>query len=85
MRYELSCLNACIKSLVEGLFQRAIVSSGSAVSPWLIDNSPVKATQEIIRILGCNLYQIDSLQCLRSKPAESLLRAYEEYTEVCVW
>lgn len=66
------------------MFQRAIVSSGSAVVPWFIDNSPIKATREIIRILGCNLYQASILQCLRSKPTESILRAYEEYTEVSV-
>lgn len=65
-----------------GLFHKAIVSSGSAVSPWYIDNNPVAASKEIIRILGCNLYQINSLKCLQTKPADNILRAYEEITEV---
>lgn len=65
-----------------GLFQKAIVASGSAVAPWYMENNPVAASNEIIRILGCNLYQTNSLKCLRSKPAESILRAYEEFIEV---
>lgn len=60
------------------------MASGSAVSPWYIDNNPVTASREIIRILGCNLYQSNSLKCLRSKPAESIIRAYEEFVEVSV-
>lgn len=65
-----------------GLFHKAIVASGSAVSPAYIDNNSVAASKEIIRILGCNLYQTNSLKCLRSKPADSILRAYEEFLEV---
>lgn len=67
---------------ISGLFQKAIVASGSAVSPWYLNNNPVTASNEIIRILGCNLYQRNSLQCLRAKPADSILRAYDEFVEV---
>lgn len=54
------------------------------MAPWYIDNDPVVASKEIIRILGCNLYETDSLRCLKSKPADSILRAYEEYIEVII-
>lgn len=52
------------------------------MAPWYIDNNPVVASKEIIRLLGCNLHQPNTLKCLRSKPADTILQAYKEFVEV---
>lgn len=68
--------------MILGLFQRAIISSGSVVTPWQIDNDPTVASKEIIRLLGCNAYTLDILGCLRAKKVEEILEALQEYSEV---
>ncbi|XP_076262047.1 carboxylesterase 4A-like isoform X2 [Rhynchophorus ferrugineus] len=70
-----------ISPRTSGLFQRAIISSGSAVSPWLSHNDPIAASKEVLRILGCNLYITDYLRCLRSKKTEDILQTVQEYSE----
>ncbi|XP_060516417.1 carboxylesterase 5A-like [Cylas formicarius] len=63
-----------------GLFQRAIISSGSAVSAWQTQNDPIEASKEILRLLTCNSF--DYLRCLRSKTTEHVLRALQEYSQL---
>nr|WCC58157.1 carboxylesterase [Pharsalia antennata] len=68
-----------------GLFQRAIISSGSVVTPWQINNDPTVASKEIIRLLGCHAYTLDILGCLRAKKVEEILEALQEYSESRNW
>ncbi|KAF5296929.1 hypothetical protein FQR65_LT10079 [Abscondita terminalis] len=66
-----------------GYFHRAIISSGSTISPWHITNDAKSASWEIARVLGClNNYYNSMLQCLRSKSTQDILKAYEEYREM---
>ncbi|KAK4887815.1 hypothetical protein RN001_004086 [Aquatica leii] len=66
-----------------GYFHRAILSSGSTISPWHITNNAKSASWEIARVLGClNNYYNSMLQCLRSKSTQDILKAYEEYREM---
>ncbi|KAK5644290.1 hypothetical protein RI129_008135 [Pyrocoelia pectoralis] len=63
-------------------FQRAILSSGSALSPWHLTKDAKSASWKIAQILGClNNYYYSMLQCLRSKSTQDILKAYEEYCE----
>ncbi|KAJ8947149.1 hypothetical protein NQ318_002511 [Aromia moschata] len=68
-----------------GYFKRAIMSYGSAVSPWQVDNNPIIASKEIIRLVGCSSYASDTLGCLRSKKVEDILEALQEYTDTNTW
>ncbi|KAJ8917948.1 hypothetical protein NQ315_002643 [Exocentrus adspersus] len=68
-----------------GLFQRAIISSGSVVTPWQMNNDPRVASNEIIRLLRCNTYILDILGCLRKKKVEEILEALQEYSESRNW
>lgn len=58
------------------------MSSGSAVSPWQINNDPIVASKQVLRILGCDSYTINPLSCLRSKKTEHILQALQEYSDV---
>ncbi|XP_031339910.1 liver carboxylesterase 4-like isoform X2 [Photinus pyralis] len=71
-----------ISSRTAGYFQRAILSSGSALSPWHLTKDAKSASWKIAQILGClNNYYHSMLQCLRSKSTQDILKAYEEYCE----
>ncbi|XP_053685664.1 glutactin-like [Sabethes cyaneus] len=58
------------------LFHRAIMQSGSAFSPWAIYDTPIEATHDIARRLGC---VNDLEQCLLQAPIDGLLRAFESH------
>lgn len=67
------------------MFQRLIISSGSAISPWHSSeaNMTIAASQRIIRILGCNSgYLRSTIKCLVSKTTSDILSAYEDYKDV---
>ncbi|KAJ8975969.1 hypothetical protein NQ317_000673 [Molorchus minor] len=66
-------------------FKNAIISSGSVVTPWQINNDPIIASKEIIRLVGCHAYTLDVLRCLRTKKAEEILKALQEYSESNIW
>ncbi|XP_054266142.1 carboxylesterase 4A [Macrosteles quadrilineatus] len=66
------------------LFHRAIVMSGSVMSPWSHAHRPANASRAVARSLGClsvnQTHQI--LSCLRNKSATEILRAFEtQYME----
>ncbi|XP_044766052.1 carboxylesterase 5A-like [Coccinella septempunctata] len=67
-----------ISPRTKGLFQKAVLFSGSAVAPWIVDNNTVKVSRQIVRILKC---ESNIMKCLRSKSVEQLLQALQLYTE----
>ncbi|CAH0562199.1 unnamed protein product, partial [Brassicogethes aeneus] len=68
-----------------GIFQRAIISSGSALTPWLTSNDPTVASREVLRLLGCSSYVVNAMNCIRSKKVEHIFQALEEYSESYNW
>ncbi|XP_034297622.1 neuroligin-3 isoform X3 [Pantherophis guttatus] len=58
----------------EGLFQRAIIQSGSALSSWAVNYQPVKYTSLLADKVGCNVLDtVDMVDCLRQKTAKELV------------
>ncbi|CAB4059051.1 NLGN [Lepeophtheirus salmonis] len=67
------------EALPEGmLFQRVILMSGSALSPWAVSRDPARSTLRIASSLNCSADAQDSpqnlLSCLRSVPLYKLMR-----------
>lgn len=62
--------------IIIGLFHRAIMISGSALSPWAIASDAIFHAKNFAKILGCfeNPYMPkDALDCLRDKTVTELL------------
>ncbi|XP_029463094.1 neuroligin-3 isoform X2 [Rhinatrema bivittatum] len=58
----------------EGLFQRAIIQSGSALSSWAVNYQPVKYTRMLAEKVGCNVLDtVDMVDCLRQKSSKELV------------
>ncbi|XP_076144689.1 neuroligin-2a isoform X5 [Alosa pseudoharengus] len=70
-----SCINLLILSHhSEGLFQRAIAQSGSAISSWSINYQPLKYTKILARKVGCTYGETaDLVDCLRRKNFRELV------------
>ncbi|XP_052003658.1 neuroligin-2-like isoform X2 [Xyrauchen texanus] len=70
-----SCVNLLILSHhSEGLFQRAIAQSGSAISSWSINYQPLKYTKILARKVGCTYGETaDLVDCLRRKNFRDLV------------
>ncbi|XP_056603226.1 neuroligin-2a isoform X2 [Triplophysa dalaica] len=70
-----SCVNLLILSHhSEGLFQRAIAQSGSAISSWSINYQPLKYTKILARKVGCTYGETpDLVDCLRRKNFRELV------------
>ncbi|KAM8742214.1 neuroligin-2b isoform X2 [Acanthopagrus latus] len=70
---------ACVNLLIlshhsEGLFQRAIAQSGSAISSWAVNYRPVMYTKILARKVGCSLGDMAELvDCLRRKSFRELV------------
>ncbi|XP_071267854.1 neuroligin-3a isoform X1 [Salvelinus alpinus] len=59
----------------EGLFHRAIIQSGSALSSWAVNYQPVKYTRLLSEKVGCNVLDtLDMVDCLRKKSARELVQ-----------
>ncbi|XP_070994585.1 neuroligin-3-like [Oncorhynchus clarkii lewisi] len=57
-----------------GLFHRAIIQSGSALSSWAVNYQPVKYTRLLSEKVGCNVLDtLDMVDCLRKKSARELV------------
>ncbi|KAL2077463.1 hypothetical protein ACEWY4_026967 [Coilia grayii] len=60
--------------VTRGLFQRAIIQSGSALSSWAVNYQPVKYTRMLAEKVGCNVLDtMDMVDCLRKKSARELV------------
>ncbi|XP_033907140.1 neuroligin-3-like isoform X1 [Acipenser ruthenus] len=58
----------------EGLFQRAIIQSGSALSSWAVNYQPVKYSRLLAEKVGCNVLDtLDMVDCLRKKTYRELV------------
>uniref|UniRef100_H3CZL4 Neuroligin 2b n=1 Tax=Tetraodon nigroviridis TaxID=99883 RepID=H3CZL4_TETNG len=70
---------ACVNLLIlshhsEGLFQRAIAQSGSAISSWAVNYQPVMYTKILAKKVGCSLGDMAELvECLRRKTFRELV------------
>ena len=67
-----------------GLFQRAILLSGSSLSPWELIQEPTKYALDLARQLNCS-NSMDSptslLKCLREIPLTELMKITVETPE----
>ncbi|XP_066537283.1 neuroligin-2-like [Hoplias malabaricus] len=70
-----TCINLLILSHhSEGLFQRAIAQSGSAISSWSINYQPLKYTKILASKVGCTYGEsADLVDCLRKKNVRELV------------
>ncbi|XP_078284061.1 neuroligin-2-like isoform X2 [Rhinoraja longicauda] len=70
-----SCVNLLILSHhSEGLFQRAIAQSGTAISSWSVNYEPAKYTRMLAKKVGCNFPEtVDLVVCLRRKSFRELV------------
>ncbi|CAN0242274.1 unnamed protein product [Lampetra fluviatilis] len=71
-----SCVNLLTLSHhSEGLFQRAITQSGTALSSWAINYDPSKYAHTLATRVGCGapLNTQDMVECLRSRSARELV------------
>ncbi|XP_058036468.1 neuroligin-2 [Ahaetulla prasina] len=70
-----SCVNLLILSHhSEGLFQKAIAQSGTAISSWSVNYQPLKYTRMLASKVGCDHMDTSStVECLRRKPYRELV------------
>uniref|UniRef100_A0A8C5NFG1 Neuroligin-2-like n=1 Tax=Gouania willdenowi TaxID=441366 RepID=A0A8C5NFG1_GOUWI len=70
---------ACVNLLIlsqhsEGLFQRAIAQSGSAISSWSVNYRPMMYTKILAQKVGCTLEDmVELVDCLRRKSFRELV------------
>ncbi|DAA12524.1 neuroligin-4, X-linked isoform X2 [Bos indicus] len=59
----------------EGLFQKAIIQSGTALSSWAVNYQPAKYTRILADKVGCNMLDTtDMVECLRNKNYRELIQ-----------
>lgn len=79
-----ACINyLMISPISKGLFHRAILMSGSALSDWALAQSSISATVQVAHELNCPLEDEELLQCLRTKTVKELIElkvSSPEYT-----
>lgn len=65
-------------NLFLGLFHRAILMSGSAMSDWAISNHPQQALMQVLQQLDCPLRDDNEemLTCLRAKPYQDIMKVH---------
>ncbi|XP_035272023.1 neuroligin-1 isoform X2 [Anguilla anguilla] len=70
-----SCVNLLTLShYSEGLFQRAIAQSGTALSSWAVSFQPAKYARMLARKVGCNLQDtVGLVDCLQRKHYKELV------------
>ena len=60
----------------KGLFKRAILQSGSALSSWAITHDPLRYTRQVADQVNCSHHWGDSaalLDCFKTKPVDELV------------
>ncbi|XP_064456167.1 neuroligin-4, Y-linked-like isoform X2 [Ornithodoros turicata] len=72
-----ACVNFLMMSPMArgiGLFRRAIMMSGSALTPWAVARDSVNYTKQIGQALGCPVTEAGALgDCLRHRPVQDLM------------
>ncbi|XP_076879517.1 neuroligin-1 isoform X6 [Brachyhypopomus gauderio] len=70
-----SCVNLLTLShYSEGLFQRAIAQSGTALSSWAVSFQPAKYAHMLAKKVGCSLQDtVELVQCLQKKHYKELV------------
>ncbi|KAK7804760.1 hypothetical protein U0070_023026, partial [Myodes glareolus] len=70
-----SCVNLLILSHhSEGLFQKAIAQSGTAISSWSVNYQPLKYTRLLAAKVGCDREDsTEAVECLRRKSSRELV------------
>lgn len=66
-----------VNLLISGsLFHRAILMSGSSLSPWALVKDPIRYTKLVTDHVNCSLdaSQTQLLKCLRSRPLDTFLK-----------
>ncbi|XP_063836327.1 uncharacterized protein LOC135085457 [Ostrinia nubilalis] len=68
---------ACVSYLMlspisNGLFHRAILMSGSALSDWAMTKDPTQYTLQVAQSLDCNPSSKDMMTCLQKKPLSEI-------------
>ncbi|XP_069655793.1 LOW QUALITY PROTEIN: neuroligin-2-like [Haliaeetus albicilla] len=70
---------ACVSLLIlshhsEGLFQKAIAQSGTAISSWSVNYQPLKYTRLLAAKVGCERADTGAaVECLRRQPSRALV------------
>uniref|UniRef100_A0A1B0CTL9 Carboxylesterase type B domain-containing protein n=2 Tax=Lutzomyia longipalpis TaxID=7200 RepID=A0A1B0CTL9_LUTLO len=71
-----ACINFLMVSPVaKGLFHRAILMSGSALSDWATSKHPTQFTMQVAQSLNCPITDDELVACLRRKRYTEMLRA----------
>ncbi|XP_067118519.1 neuroligin-4, X-linked-like [Centruroides vittatus] len=70
-----ACVNLLmISPMVKGLFQKAIMQSGSALSPWAIARQAIYHTSKLASTLNCPMVDNAALvECMRQHTVEDIL------------
>jgi carboxylesterase type B len=67
--------------LFKGLFNRAILQSGSAFCNWAYTENVVQKTKFVANILGCQTNNsMDIVRCLLSRPGKSIAESVSYFT-----
>ncbi|XP_067118597.1 neuroligin-4, X-linked-like isoform X1 [Centruroides vittatus] len=74
--YGAACVNLLmISPMAKGLFQRAIMQSGSALSPWAIAKEPLLYTHRLAEQLHCPTHEkLALLDCLRHRSVSDIMK-----------
>ncbi|KAJ0181484.1 hypothetical protein K1T71_003569 [Dendrolimus kikuchii] len=68
-----ACVNFLMLSPISnGLFHRAILMSGSALSDWAMTKDPTPYTLQVAQSLGCNPTARNLMSCLQRKPLSEI-------------
>lgn len=66
-----------VSPISRGLFHRAILMSGSALSDWALNNNPQQVTMQVAKRLNCPIEDSKLGECLRQK-------SYKEISNITV-
>ncbi|XP_026764290.2 uncharacterized protein LOC113522706 [Galleria mellonella] len=68
-----ACVNFLLLSSVpNGLFHRAILMSGSALSDWAMTKNPLQYTLQVAQSVGCYPNAKNMMTCLQNKPLSQI-------------
>ncbi|KFM58800.1 Neuroligin-3, partial [Stegodyphus mimosarum] len=74
--YGASCAHLLLLSpMAKGLFQRVVLQSGSAFSPWAVAHEAMTFTRHVARKLGCPVLDHPALvRCMRQRSIADIMR-----------